>query len=66
MAVAEWQTQDDEEAHEVFEWRFLQLARDGFPIASALRLAASPVDIHEAARLLARGCPPDLALQILL
>ena len=55
------------EAERVERWRAEELIRAGFDPDSALRLAArTDIDIHRAAEMLERGCPPELALQILL
>ena len=47
----------------VYAWRVEQLAKLGIStvIAGAV---ANAVDWHEVARLVHRGCPPDLALEI--
>jgi hypothetical protein len=47
----------------VYAWRVEQLGKLGFSamIADAV---ASLVDWHEVARLVQRGCPPELALEI--
>jgi hypothetical protein len=47
----------------VYAWRVEQLAKLGLstPIADA---AASLVDWHDVARLVQKGCPPALALEI--
>jgi hypothetical protein len=51
----------------VEQWRLDTLARAGYDAESAAVLAASPeVDLHLAVSLLSRGCPVELALQILL
>ena len=51
----------------VEDWRFQQLVGAGWPEQQALVLAASrDVDLHLACDLLAEGCDPDIALQILL
>jgi hypothetical protein len=48
-------------------WRAEELERAGYPPAAAAELAArADVDLHRATELLANGCDPDLALQILL
>jgi hypothetical protein len=47
----------------VHEWRVTQLTRLGIPWSLA-QAAAGHVDWHLAARLVRRGCPPRLALQI--
>ena len=51
---------------EVFEWRFEQLQRAGYPTNEAWLLAAAKdVDLRLAARLLDDGCPPETAARIL-
>jgi hypothetical protein len=51
----------------VVEWRVDELERAGYGRADAERLAADmSIDLHEAVRLLERGCPPETALRILL
>lgn len=51
----------------VEQWRLDSLERAGYDPESAAVLAASPeVDLHLAVSLLKRGCPAELALQILL
>ena len=47
----------------VHEWRVTQLTRLGIPWSLA-HAAAGYVDWHQVARLVHRGCPPRLALQI--
>jgi hypothetical protein len=47
----------------VHAWRAEQLRRLGFSRAFAKKFAGV-VDWHEIAALVARGCPPDLALEI--
>ncbi|HEY3541013.1 MAG TPA: hypothetical protein VGK79_00595 [Gaiellaceae bacterium] len=55
------------ELERVERWRAEELIRAGYDPGSAAQLAARhDVDIRRAAALLANGCPPDLALQILL
>jgi hypothetical protein len=59
---------------EVFEetvlveaWRAEQLELAGYGAAAAAELAARhDVDLHVAIEMLSRGCPPELALKILL
>jgi hypothetical protein len=48
----------------VHEWRVTQLTRLGIPWSLA-RAAAGHVDWHQVAKLVRRGCPPRLALQII-
>ena len=44
-----------------------QLRRSGYAVGDALVLATrTDVDLHRAADLVARGCPPSVALRILL
>lgn len=47
----------------VHEWRAAQLKRLGIPWVLA-EAAADNVDWHQIARLVQRGCPPELALRI--
>ncbi len=47
----------------VHEWRVTQLTRLGIP-RSLAQATADPVDWHQVAKLVRRGCPPRLALQI--
>ena len=62
-------------AHDIIEteldrverWRTAELMRVGFAGDDAVALAARlDIDLHTATDLLERGCPEDLALQILL
>jgi hypothetical protein len=47
-------------------WRREQLARAGFPLPLARRLAREPwADLHALIELVERGCPPHLAVRIL-
>ena len=67
MSTAELQKRPDFEIEIVEQWRAQSLARAGYDFESAAVLAAShEVDLHDAMRLLERGCSVDLALQILL
>jgi hypothetical protein len=55
------------EIERVERWRAEELIRAGFDADAALQLAGRhEVDIHRAATMLAQGCPPELALRILL
>ena len=47
----------------VREWRVTQLTRLGIPWSLA-QAAADQADWHQVAKLVRRGCPPRLALQI--
>lgn len=50
----------------VRRWRRSQLLALGFSPSDASALTKAPVDLAEARRLLAAGCPPELARRILL
>jgi hypothetical protein len=55
------------EIERVERWRADELIRAGYDPDSAAKLAARhDVDIRRAAQMLEQGCPPELALQILL
>jgi hypothetical protein len=55
------------ERDRVEQWRHEALERAGYGAEAAIVLAAShDVDLHDAVRLLERGCSVELALQILL
>jgi hypothetical protein len=67
MRAAPFQELETIDADEVVCWRFEALLQAGYDAGSALLLAGrADVDLHQAARLVERGCPPALALQILL
>lgn len=51
------------ERDRIHDWRAEQLRRLGLPAAHAAR-AADRVDWHAVAALVARGCPPALAVRI--
>ena len=66
MTAAELQRPKDE-LQIVEQWRVDELVRAGYDEAAAKTLAQRmDVDLHRAADLLRNGCPPDLALNILL
>jgi hypothetical protein len=55
------------ELERVERWRAEELVGAGFDPSSAGELAARlDIDLHAATELVDRGCPPELALQILL
>jgi hypothetical protein len=67
MSAANLTTVVDSELEIVERWRHEALQRAGYDRESATVLAAShDVDLHRAIELLQRGCPANLALQILL
>ena len=63
LAEIEVEAEESEEDARVYAWRVEQLSGLGLShvIANAV---ASFVDWHEIARLVERGCSPDLALEI--
>jgi len=67
MATAETENVQPTEQEIVEAWRAEELERAGFPPGLAAELAICiHVDLHRAASLIARGCTPELAAQILL
>jgi hypothetical protein len=67
MSAAELETVYVSEMDRIEQWRHQELERAGYDSESAVVLAAShDVDLHDAVRLLHRGCTVELALQILL
>jgi len=51
----------------ILTWRREQLARAGYSARDAATLAEhTHVDVHAAVALVGRGCPPALAVRILL
>lgn len=58
---------EETETTGLLRWRFMELLRAGYPSDDAFVLAThSDVDLHAAADLVRRGCPPDTAKRILL
>lgn len=53
---------DDSSVH---DWRVAQLTRLGVP-GTLADIYADQIDWHQIARLVRRGCPPTLALRIVL
>ena len=67
MTAAEIQILAETELERVEQWRAEELERGGYKPADAARLAARhEVDLHFAVALLDKGCPAELALEILL
>jgi hypothetical protein len=55
------------EIERVERWRLQELERAGYPTRSAEALAARhDIDLRRAVEMLERGCPPELAVKILL
>jgi hypothetical protein len=63
LAEIEVETDESEEDARVYAWRVEQLSELGLSHMTA-SAAAWCVDWHEIARLVARGCSPELALEI--
>ena len=67
MTAAQFEELETPEVEMVLRWRFEELIRAGYEAGNALILASHlEVDLHAAASLLDRGCPPELAMQIAL
>jgi hypothetical protein len=67
VTAAQFEELETPEAEAVLRWRFEELVRAGYDVGEALILASHvEVDLHAATRLLARGCPPETAMQIVL
>jgi hypothetical protein len=56
----------ENEPGKIESWRLHTLLVAGYPVHLAERIAASEVDLHDAVELLARGCEPMTAAEILL
>jgi hypothetical protein len=66
-AMTAAQTEIRDETDLVEAWRAEQLELAGYGAAAAAELAARhDVDLHGAIEMLSGGCPPELALKILL
>jgi hypothetical protein len=58
---------DRSELEQVERWRATELERAGYSAEAAARIASRhDVDLHRAVKLVENGCPPELALKILL
>ena len=67
MGETELHVLEDTEQQQIELWRTQELERAGYSHRAAGRLAArQDIDLHQAVRLLERGCAPELALRILL
>ena len=67
MAAPDITLIEQTETERIERWRAEELQRAGYEPRAAGRLAVRhDVDLHAAVDLLERGCPPDLALKILL
>jgi hypothetical protein len=67
MAAADLDIRVETEIERIERWRAEELERAGFDAEGAAALARRlDVDLHGAVQLVERGCPPELALEILL
>jgi hypothetical protein len=58
---------EESEEDRIRSWREEVLERAGYGVSAASELARnSRVDLHEAVELIRRGCPAELAVEILL
>ncbi len=65
MAAAELQERTERDVVEA--WRFEELMRAGYPEPAAAAIAQRfDIDLHWAASLLRQGCPPEIAVAILI
>lgn len=66
VALDEGEPAVGDPAVRVLGWRLERLVAAGYDGEAALALALDHlVDLHEAVRLVARGCPPETAFRIL-
>jgi hypothetical protein len=67
MAAAELHLLPENEMERVRHWRADELVRAGYDHAAAVALAARhDIDLHLAVELVERGCPHELAIDILI
>lgn len=67
MTAAQFEALETPVVEAVLRWRFEALVHAGYDAGNALILASHiEVDLHAAADLLARGCPPETAMRICL
>jgi len=67
MTAAQFEGLGELEAENVLRWRFEELVRVGYDPGEAMILASHlEVDLHSATDIVARGCTPATAMQILL
>jgi hypothetical protein len=67
MTAADVQVPENAELERIERWRSEELQRAGYSPEDAAELAARHyVDLHLAVDLVEQGCPPDLAVRILL
>ena len=67
MTAAQFEQLEAPEVEAVLRWRFEALLRAGYDAGNAMILASHvEVDLHDATRLVERGCPPETAMKIVL
>jgi len=67
MAGLEFEVSDETDVERVMRWRLEELKQAGYEDSAALAIAEdTEIDLHLAIDLLGRGCPPGLAVSILL
>lgn len=67
MTTSEIEVIEETESERVVRWRAAELERAGYQEPDALRVALRvDVDLHQAVDLITLGCPPAVALRILL
>ena len=67
MTAAELHVVGDTELERVESWRAEELLRAGYEPSDAVALAARhDIDLHLAVELIKRGCPDELAIEILI
>ena len=67
MATADLNVLVDTELERVENWRAEELIRAGYAPGDAVALAARhDIDLHLAVELVERGCPDELAIEILI
>lgn len=65
-ALIDEMAQRSQHSEKVFDWRDEEFVRMGFANYVASFLASTRIDLHEMETLLNRGCPHDIACQILM
>jgi hypothetical protein len=67
MTAADLETYVETELERIHRWRSEELERAGYDAKQAAKVAVRlDVDLHHAIDLVQGGCPPHLALEILL
>jgi hypothetical protein len=67
MARLEFEVTDEKDVSLITRWRLGELKQAGYEETAAFAIAAdTTIDLHLATDLLRRGCPPALAVRILL